>query len=246
MISNKTFKVHPLARKFSRKDDDKLGTTAMSDQEYADLKEDIRANGLKIPILINKKKDTILDGATRWKIAHELKMTLPDDAFEVFQGKPEEEEGEIISRNVLRRHLTPDQRAMIISMTFGPAEEKAAKERQSAAGSFKGKAKLDGKGSVAEALAKKAGVGKSTMEKAEKIRKSGGAELAEDVLAGKQRISKAAKKVPSKRKPKQEKPFEDVVYAKWITWFNRFAPPARNRVRELVHGWTTEKAAAKK
>jgi hypothetical protein len=227
-MAEKVMKVHPLCQMFGQ-------VAPMPKEDHAQLLEDIRANGVKVPILVNRKKDTILDGLTRWKIAHDLKIKLGPDRFEVFKGKDDEIESEIMSRNLFRRHMTEDQRASMVTKMLRPQLEKEAKERQSAAGSFKGEAKLDGKGSVAEKIAEKAGVSQFKAEQAIKADKAG---MTEDVISKKTKLSKAASKAGTKpRKPKKEVPFEDQVYAKWTQWINRFSPPLRQRVRDMVQVW---------
>src|SRR5262245_54448672 len=119
---NKIMKVHPLCRMFG-------ALAPMPEKEHAELVEDIRQNGIKVPILVNAKKDTILDGYTRWKIAYDLKLKLADDRFEVFKGKDEEIEAEILSRNLFRRHMTDEQRVALVSKLRGPQLEKEAKKR---------------------------------------------------------------------------------------------------------------------
>jgi hypothetical protein len=226
-MADKVMKVHPVCQMFG-------AIAPMPKKEHDELVADIAANGIKVPILVNKKKDTILDGLTRWKIAHDLKLK-PE--FEVFTGKDEEIESEILSRNLHRRHMTDGQRVAIVSKLRGPKLEKEAKERQSVAGAFKGKAKLDGRGSVAEIIAKEAGTSRRKAEQAEKARKAG---TLEGVIAGTEKLHKAAKKAPTRsRKPKKEVPFEDQVYKKWTQWINRFSPPLRRRVMDLVRGWVT-------
>lgn len=226
-MAKKVMKIHPLCRMFGQ-------IAPMPKAELAQLTEDIRANGIKVPILINKKKDTVLDGFTRWKIAYDLKLKLPNDRFEVFRGKDEEIEKEILSRNLFRRHMTDDQRVALVDKIRGPQLEKEAKERQSKAGSFKGKASLEGKGSVAEKIAKEAGVSEHKAEQAERARKAG---TLDDVIAKKTKLRTAAKKGKTKRKPRKEVPFEDQVYKKWTAWINRFPPPQRREVMKLVKGW---------
>jgi hypothetical protein len=229
-MANKVMKVHPLCQQFSR-------IAPLPAKERAEMMEDIKQNGIKVPILIDRKKNTILDGLTRWKIAHDLNMKLGPSNFEVFKGKDEDVEKEILSRNLFRRHMDDDQRVAIVSHIRGPQLEKEARERQSAAGSFKGKknGEVKGKGSVAAKIAKEAGTTQYKAEQAEKARKSG---ALEDVMAGKSKLRSAAKKAgKSARKPKKETPFEDQVYKKWTAWINRFAPPQRRRVMDLVKGW---------
>jgi hypothetical protein len=226
--SQKVMQIHPLCRMFGQ-------IAPMPKSELDEMREDIKQNGIKVPILVTKDRSTILDGATRWKLAYEADVEVPDDKFEIFDGTEEQIANEIMSRNLFRRHMSDDQRVAIVSKMRGPALEKDAKERQSKAGTFKGKAKLDGKGSVAAQVAKTAGVSQRKGEQAEKVRKSGGLE---DVISGKSKLGKAASKTPTKKKPrKTEVPWEDQVYKKWTQWINRFAPPQRRRVMDLVKGW---------
>ena len=67
----KTWKIHPTAMQFQR----------ISGDELKELKADIEANGIKVPILVNKKRDTILDGRNRMMIASELLPLVPCHAF---------------------------------------------------------------------------------------------------------------------------------------------------------------------
>src|SRR6266542_2095168 len=176
---SKAMKVHPLCRMFGQ-------IAPMPKKELAQLTADIKQNGIKVPILINRKKDTILDGHTRWKIAYDLKLELADDQFEVFEGEDAEIEREILSRNLYRRHLTDDQRIAILSKLRGPQLEKEARERQQATqlagktgGKFAKKAIGDDenivadtsqvKGSVAAKLAKEAGTSEHKARQAERV-----------------------------------------------------------------------------
>jgi hypothetical protein len=248
---SKAIKVHPLCRKFH-------GLAKMPDEELAQMKADIEANGIKLPILVNKNRDTILDGLTRWEIAHDLKLKLdprdPEcDCFEVFEGSDDEIQAEILSRNLYRRHITDDDRVVIIGMFRGPQLEKEARERMKKgrpprtypenkigsgrAGSF-GKPVPEG-GSVAEQIAKEAGVSKHKGEQEEKARKAG---MLDDVLDHKIKLREAAKKAGKKsRKPTgkakiTKPPFADEVYKKWTAWLNRFGSQ-RREVMELVVTW---------
>lgn len=199
------------------------------------MMEDIKQNGIKIPILVNSKGDTILDGATRWGIAYDLKLNLKPDRFEQFNSDDEKDiEKEILSRNLYRRHMTDDQRVAVVSKLLGPELEAEAKDRQVKAGSFKGKAKLNGKGSVAESIAKTAGVTKYKGQQAEKARKAGSLD---DVIQGKSKLRSAAKKGKTKKRPVKTVDFKDQVYKKWTQWLNRFAPPARREVCGFVKEW---------
>jgi hypothetical protein len=238
----KNMRVHPLCQMFSRKE------FAMPADQRAQLMEDIRENGIKVPILVNEQRNTILDGLTRWKIAHDLKLSDSKIPLEVFEGSDDEIEAEILSRNYFRRHITPDQRVAIITKLRRPALEAEAKARERAGKAPSGQTQItdDSRpsgqniitkqtGETADKIAAEAGVSQRKARQAIKADQAG--EL-EDVIAGKTKLRDAAKRAPSKRKRK-EVPWEDQVFKKWTQWLNRFAPPQRGRVKELVTGWAT-------
>jgi N6-adenosine-specific RNA methylase IME4 len=80
----------------------------MSDDEFEQLKADIKQNGQKMPILVYRNK--IVDGRERLRACRELgidprfddvgKLEVPTQAF-------------IVSQNLHRRHLSDSQRALI-------------------------------------------------------------------------------------------------------------------------------------
>lgn len=78
---------------------------AMSAEDYAGLKEDIRAKGLLDPIVLHEGK--ILDGINRFNACNEVGAT---PAFVDYEG--DDAWGYVISKNVKRRHLTGSQRAI--------------------------------------------------------------------------------------------------------------------------------------
>src|SRR5262245_45192290 len=97
-----TLKPHPLA--------DLL--PAMSEEEFKVLTEDIRTNGLRVPIVTYQS--AILDGRHRYKAATEAKIALTEKDFVEF--KPNSKDTPlkfVISQNVNRRHLNESQRAVI-------------------------------------------------------------------------------------------------------------------------------------
>src|SRR6266567_3893929 len=105
----KIMKIHEVAKLFP----------TLPAKEMKELREDIRKNGVILPVLVNKKKDTILDGRTRWMIAHELGLKESAVPTEVFKGKDEDIPGAILSRNILRRHLNDGQRVMLVAQIRG-------------------------------------------------------------------------------------------------------------------------------
>src|SRR3954464_9583028 len=89
---------HPLADLFP----------LMSDVELQELASDIKARGLLKPVVLHEGK--ILDGRNRYlacKMAGVEAMTVTFRP-ELLNQTPEEF---VYSRNVVRRHLTPSQRA---------------------------------------------------------------------------------------------------------------------------------------
>jgi hypothetical protein len=200
----KVLQIHPVARKFP----------TLPAKEYKELKEDIETNGVELPILVNKKKDTLIDGRNRWMIATELGISdkVLKDA-EVFKGKDDEIPAVILSRNLFRRHLTDDQRISLLTEIRAPELEKDAAERKKS-GTFA----KDGapKGSVAEQLADEAKVTKYKAEQAMRARKRG---TLGDVIKGKKSLPKAA----GKRKPRKEKKpltLEDEVWNRFERFIN--------------------------
>jgi ParB-like chromosome segregation protein Spo0J len=91
---------HPLAALFP----------LMADDELAGLAEDIRKNGLRNPIMIHEGK--ILDGRNRYRacklIGREIK------AWEVFHLNGKDPLAYVLSQNLHRRHLTPEQRRKVV------------------------------------------------------------------------------------------------------------------------------------
>jgi len=96
------YEVHPAAEIFPMLDD-----TA-----HAELREDIRDNGLRQPITLFAGK--ILDGRNRAKACAELKI---EPRFEYYDGP--DPLGYVISLNLRRRHLNESQRGMVRARVEG-------------------------------------------------------------------------------------------------------------------------------
>lgn len=89
--------VHPLALAFPE----------MSDDDYATLKEDIRAHGQREPVILLEGQ--VLDGRHRAQICSELGLKLVS-----FNYAGNDPVGFVKSANLHRRHLTPSQRAAAV------------------------------------------------------------------------------------------------------------------------------------
>lgn len=96
-------KVHPVADLFPM----------MSDDELAELADDIKAHGLINPIIIDSDGLVLIDGRNRLR-ACEIAGVEP--RFEHFHGN--DPVSLILSLNVARRHLTKGQQAMAVAMAY--------------------------------------------------------------------------------------------------------------------------------
>ena len=199
-------KVHPVARMFA----------GLEGNEMNDLRNDIKANGILVPIVVNQDRDTIIDGRNRWAIANELGIQT-DVPYEVFAGADEDIPAEILRLNVFRRHLTDDQRLAAIAKVRGPQLEKEGRARQVAGGKNKVSDSFNGKGAGKTRVAQLASEAKTTEYRAgqvEEVRKAG---LIDDVMQKKQTLKQAHKAASATRKPVVRKPvpFEDEVWTAW-------------------------------
>jgi len=79
---------------------------------FAELREDIRKNGILEPIKLFDGR--ILDGRNRYKAAKEIGYAFTAKNFETFTGTYAEAEAYVFSTNFLRRQLTAAQRNGVI------------------------------------------------------------------------------------------------------------------------------------
>ena len=137
------YSLHPACKLFPR----------ITRDELRDLADDIKQNGLQNAIVLLDGR--ILDGRNRYaacKLARVKPRFVPWDG----DGSPVEW---VISQNLMRRHLTASQRA-VIALDLLPLLEREAKERQrlSQGRGKKGRNKLrtfsEGNGAAAEVAAR--------------------------------------------------------------------------------------------
>lgn len=84
----------------------------LSAEEYQELYEDIKANGVMVPIVVDED-EVIVDGHHRAKIAAELGIPCPE---EMIAGKSESEKRNMaFTLNLKRRHLNREQRRALIA-----------------------------------------------------------------------------------------------------------------------------------
>ena len=207
-------------------------------KEMKDLREDIVARGIQVPILVNKKKDTIIDGRNRWMIAHQLKLPDSKIPMEVFKGKDEEIPGEIIARNILRRHLSDDQRVALVAKIRGLQFAADGKERMSEGG----KGLLNSPNLPAHTHVRLADEAQTTEHKARQALDvvKHAQDIINDVVSGKVPLRAAAKvaraRKPSTRKarPKKVRTLEQQVQAKFSRFMEYFPHHQRREVRSIL------------
>lgn len=112
--------VHPVASLFP----------LMEAEEFDELVESIEGYGQKLPIVVHE--GVLLDGRNRLKAC--LKLGIPP-LVEQYKPRPNVKIGSwIITMNIHRRHLTPDQKIAIVAEAFDIMDAATIKEHQAAAG----------------------------------------------------------------------------------------------------------------
>jgi ParB-like chromosome segregation protein Spo0J len=186
-----------------------------TEAQFKELKEDIKKNGLQVPIKTFETK--ILDGRNRYEVCVELENEGHPVEFkrELFLGGAKEALAYVISANVKRRHLSASQRALIVARLVS--------------------SKLGGDRSVKlpteitqEKAARLAGVSVKMVTDAAKILKR--PDLAEKVLSGELAVAKAAKQVRDVENQGSKKP-KPKTMVEFITPHD--APSAVNAYRVL-------------
>jgi len=218
----KQMKIHPVAEMLPY----------LRKAQFNDLVEDIKVNGVLVPVLVNKAKDTIIDGRSRWMAAHDAGVKSADIPMVVFKGKDEEIPSEILSRNLFRRHLTEDQRIMLVVKIRGSQiiEEAAERKKGALTGTFK-KGKNGNGGTSVEKVAAEAKVSTHKAQQAIKVFKAG---KAEEVMRGK-KLRATAKSIPTKkRKPLKVKSLKERVWLKYSALLKSFDKEEHREVKKLL------------
>lgn len=234
-MSKDSVQIHPLAMQFP----------ALPASEMKELKTDIAANGIRVPLLFTKDGKVLIDGRNRWYAAYDLGLKPEQIPTERFKGKDEDIPSVILSRNLYRRHLTDKQRAALVTKFLAPQLEKEASARKKAGGSFKGGASNgETVGRTSEKIAKAAKTGRHTAEQALKVHKAEGDAGLDRIIHGKDDLAKAAASVPKKtrtRAPKVQS-FADAVWTRWSAFLKNYSPTERRQVKELIIEWLAKEA----
>jgi len=172
---------------------------ALSDVEYASLKESIKDNGLWLPILVNSD-GVILDGHHRYRACQELQVQIKH-AVRDFPTKTDE----IIfvgESNLKRRQLEPLQRIAVVKKLKPHYEEKARK-KQSEGGKAKVPQTFAKPINVRDILSEKANVSHTQFSKGEKILDNATQEVQDIINAGQKTINKVYKEITKNEKRAQ-------------------------------------------
>lgn len=177
MIDYRNIKCHPFC----------LAVPEMTEQEFADLKEDISGSGQLEPICLFD--NMILDGRHRYRACIELEI---EPWFKPYDG-PDSAMDYVISMNLKRRNLTVGQKAMtwekLCQLNVGGNSGITAKMLESNVEISTLKKTDD--------AAEQAGIGRDTIYQARKVSRLGSPELIQSVESGKVAVSAAAKLIDS-------------------------------------------------
>jgi ParB-like chromosome segregation protein Spo0J len=166
----------------------------MSDEEFAELKSSIQAEGQHYPIVVNEDLE-VLDGHHRFQACVELGIE-PDFEVRKFEDKLLEKKF-VIEANLRRRHLTTFQ-LVELGVPLLEIEKALAKKRQATGGKTGrnmqlGLAPDDAKpvlkSKAAAAVAKKVGVSTRTFERGKKILEKASEEDKQKLREGKASIT---------------------------------------------------------
>jgi ParB/RepB/Spo0J family partition protein len=107
-------KIHPVADLFPM----------MSEEELDELAEDIKANGLQFPIIVDED-GVLIDGRNRYEACRRAGV---EPTFETLDGQ--DPVAFIISANINRRHLTKGQQAMVIAKVYSSRRDEFGAKQQ--------------------------------------------------------------------------------------------------------------------
>lgn len=118
--------VHPRTVASLREHPDAATIPLLPPQEYAELRADIRNRGVQDPLLV-LGDGTVIDGRHRLRVARELGLlTVP--CLESVPAPGQDPYERMLRSAVLRRHLTPGQRAAL-ALELVACQERRARDR---------------------------------------------------------------------------------------------------------------------
>lgn len=153
-------------------------------EDFDALVADIKANGLRQIITLYQGK--ILDGRNRFLACQKAKVT---PKYHKFQGDDDAALAHVVSANVHRRHLTPQQRALaaarVATLRKGANQHTEGASREASSNAPRGALAQD-------AAAEQFDVSRSSVQRARKVIEGGSKELQRAVDRGEVPLKKAA------------------------------------------------------
>lgn len=107
--------VHPMAERFPLWPQDRLG----------ELAEDIKANGLNIPLVVWTREPMLLDGRNRLAAC---KLAGIEPRVEFYDG--DDPRALIISRNIQTREMSASQKAMLLALEYPETDNKGGRGKK--------------------------------------------------------------------------------------------------------------------
>ena len=182
----------------------------MSDEEFAELKSSIQAEGQHYPIVVNENLE-VIDGHHRFQVCVELGIE-PDFEVRKFEDKLLEKKF-VIEANLRRRHLNKFQ-LVELGVPLLEIEKELAKKRQAAGGKIGRNIQLGlapddakpafKKSKATAAIAKKVGVSTRTFERGKKILEKASEEDKQKLREGKTSIAKVYREVVAPEKEAEQ------------------------------------------
>lgn len=167
-----------------------LGDIVLTDAELNELTESIRSEGIKVPLLVQKKTNVLVDGYNRLAIAKKLKLAeVPVEYIDI---KDDDIERQQIILQVGRRNLKDQDRKMLVGRLINL--KKITAEDAEKMGVKKGTAKFAAK---VDKIIEKSG-GKLSPKDVQKLVKTKGRAGAEKDAEEIVKTGKSAKEVVSK------------------------------------------------
>lgn len=173
-----------------------MAMPSMPDDELRELADDIKANGLLVPIELYRGK--VIDGRHRLK-ACELAGVEPEFVEVDLDGQTPAQY--VWSLNGTRRHLTPSQKACV-AVELLPEIEKAAKERQGARNDIVEKVPQCEKQRSRDEAAKMVGVNSRYVSDAKKIKEES-PKTFDRIKSGELKVTQAKQEVKRETKRKE-------------------------------------------
>jgi ParB-like chromosome segregation protein Spo0J len=207
----------------------------MSDEEFAELKASIQAEGQHYPIVANEDLE-ILDGHHRFRACIESGIE-PDFEERKFEDKLLEKKY-VIETNLRRRHLNKFQ-LVELGVPLLEIEKELAKKRQTKGGKTGRNAQLGlapddakpefKKSKAAAVIAKKVGVSTRTFERGKKILEKASEEEKQKLREGKASIAKVYSEVVALERGAEQTPKGDATAPATVEALINDARAAQNK-----------------